>query len=226
MDMEVCINSLVSAGGHLWRRKQLALMTMVNNYTPLSDTMRLEPWPSLPYPNIMPILTIYQSVSSPIPKYLKSIVKNDILTKYNIPNPYIAAFKRSEKLHDMLFIDIRTGNIQETIDSCDKGYASKKNIKILANLLFKYGMANDLVNKNYAELVSLPIEEKSNKHKPFTNNELTTLWKNTNDPGARLALIYCYTGLRPTELLRIRNENIFLSEKYMLGGMKTAAGKN
>lgn len=144
----------------------------------------------------------------------------------SIPNPYVAAFNRSKNLHDLLFNNIRTGNIQDAIDVCDKGYASKKNIKILANLLFKYGMANDLVDKNYAELASLPVEEKSDKHKPFTDEELKILWNNASDPGVKFALIYCYTGLRPTELLKIENENVFLLERYMMGGMKTAAGKN
>lgn len=138
----------------------------------------------------------------------------------------MAAFNRSQNLHNMLFNDIRTGNIQEAINLCDKGYASKKNVKILANLLFKYGMANDLVNKNHAELASLPVEEKSDKHKPFSDDELKILWSNASDPGVQLALIYCYSGLRPTELLKIRAENVFLPERYMLGGMKTAAGKN
>jgi integrase len=144
----------------------------------------------------------------------------------SIPNQYVAAFNRSTNLHDMTFTEIRTGNIQDAIDDCDKGYASKKNVKILANLLFKYALANDLVVKNYAELTKLPLQENSNKHKPFTSDELKTLWKNTNDYGVRFALIYCYSGLRPTELLRIKTENVFLEERYMLGGMKTAAGKN
>ncbi len=143
-----------------------------------------------------------------------------------IPNQYIAAFKRSSNLHNLLFVDIRTGNIQEAIDNCDKGYSTKKNIKILANLLYKYSIANDLTSKNYAEFVKLPVQENSRMHKPFTSSELETLWTNANDANIRIALIYCYTGLRPTELLRIENENVFLEERYMLGGIKTAAGRN
>ncbi len=73
-----------------------------------------------------------------------------------IPNQYVAAYNRSTNLHDMVFTQIRTGNIQDTIDNCEKGYASKKNVRILANLLFKYALANDLVDKNYAELTKLP----------------------------------------------------------------------
>lgn len=143
-----------------------------------------------------------------------------------IPNSYIAAFNRSTSLHDMIFFEIRTGNIQEAIDACEKGYASKKNVRILANLLFKYALANDLVDKNYAELTKLPPQENSIIHKPFTSDELAILWNNSCDAGAQFALIFCYTGLRPTELLKIKTSNVFLDEHYMLGGLKTAAGKN
>lgn len=91
-------------------------------------------------------------------------------------------------------------------------------------------MAIDLVQKNYAELTSLPKAENSNKHQPFSEAELQLLWDNHNDPvfgiGVQLVLIYCYTGLRPTELLKIKIENVHLDERYMLGGLKTAAGRN
>ena len=42
----------------------------------------------------------------------------------------------------------------------------------------------------------------------------------------QLALVYCYTGLRPSELIEMKRENVHLSERYMIGGMKTEAGRN
>ena len=39
-------------------------------------------------------------------------------------------------------------------------------------------------------------------------------------------LITVYSGLRPQELLSLKQENIHLKESYMIGGMKTAAGTN
>ena len=35
-----------------------------------------------------------------------------------------------------------------------------------------------------------------------------------------------YTGLRPTELMEMLTENVHLEEKYMVGGMKTEAGRD
>ena len=44
--------------------------------------------------------------------------------------------------------------------------------------------------------------------------------------GANVALILCYTGLRPTELAQIKTADVDLPARCMKGDIKTAAGKN
>lgn len=44
--------------------------------------------------------------------------------------------------------------------------------------------------------------------------------------GAKVALILCYTGLRPTELAQIKTADVDLPSRCMKGGIKTATGKN
>ena len=143
-----------------------------------------------------------------------------------VPNAYTAAFKRLPALHDMLFTDIRKRHIQGEIDRCELGFSTKKMMKTLCNQLFKYAMDLELVAANQATNVELPPKEESRIHQPFTHQELAALWKFPDDMGARLALVLSYTGLRPTELLKIKTEDVHLDERYMYGGMKTAAGKN
>lgn len=144
----------------------------------------------------------------------------------SIPNSYAAAYKRLPSLYDMEFISIRKRHIQHDIDCCHLGFSTKKNMKTLCNLLFKYAIDLELVTVNMASSVELPAQENSTLHKPFTKDELAVLWNNTDDIGARYALILCYTGMRPTELLKIQTANVHLQERYLLGGIKTAAGKN
>lgn len=143
-----------------------------------------------------------------------------------VPNAYTAAFKRSANLHDMAFADIRKRHVQGEIDRCELGFSTKKSIKTLANKLFKYAIDQEIATTNYATLAELPPSEDSRIHVPFSNDELALLWAHTDDFGCRLALVYCYTGFRPTELLKVRTENVHLDEHVMYGGMKTAAGKN
>ena len=144
----------------------------------------------------------------------------------DIPNCYRAAYKRVPHLHGMAFVDIRKRHIQGEVDACDLGYSSKKNIKTLCNKLCNFAIDLELVTANVATTVELPPSEESTMHHPFGTQELDDLWKHTDDAGARFALIFCYTGLRPTELLKIKTETVHLDDRSMMGGMKTAAGKN
>lgn len=99
-------------------------------------------------------------------------------------------------------------------------------MKSLCGQMFKYAIDLEIVTTNFASLVEMPPKEESEIHKPFTEEELQVLWNNTDDIGAVIALILCYTGMRPTELLTIKTADVHLEERYMRGGMKTAAGKN
>lgn len=142
-------------------------------------------------------------------------------------NNYAAAYNHCESLYDYQFADIKTAQMQEVIDACEAGYSTKKNIKILFNQMTKHALANDISKKNYAELCTLPPHEESDKHRPFTDKELEYLWKLAPDNrNVQKVLILCYTGMRPTEFCKIKRENVHLEEKYMLGGIKTEAGKN
>ena len=139
---------------------------------------------------------------------------------------YVAAYKNLSALHDMKFSDIRKRHIQGVIDASPLKYQAKSHMKSLCGQLFKYAIDLELVTTNFASLVDLPPHEQSEIHKPFSEEELKILWANTEDFAVKIALILCYTGLRPKELIEIKTANVNLEERCMRGGVKTAAGKN
>lgn len=96
--------------------------------------------------------------------------------------------------------------------------------KNLFSLLYKYAMSFNLVDRNYAKFIKLPSEIKSNKHKPFTEEELEILWKNDEDYVVKIALILTYTGLRPSELLDIKRSNVFWIKNILLVEQKQVWG--
>lgn len=149
-------------------------------------------------------------------------INNDI----KIPNQYVAAYSYCTSIHQKAFADLKTADLQKVIDSCDKGYSTKKNIRVLMNLLYQYALANDIVIKNYANLTKLPPQVDSRIHIPFTEKELAILMEHSITKNVQTVLILCYTGMRPTEFLKIERDNVFLNERYMLGGIKTTAGRN
>src|SRR5665648_460304 len=90
---------------------------------------------------------------------------------------YKSAFNLSKPLHNMRFADIKTDNMQVIIDNSKKGYATRKNIKILYGQLFKYAMERDVVGKDYSRFVSMGKNDKESTRKPFTQKEIDKLWK-------------------------------------------------
>ncbi len=156
-------------------------------------------------------------------------LKKERFPKFSKSNQsgYTMAFNRSEPLHDLIFIDIRKSHMQAIIDNCDKSHGTKRKIKVLYNQMYKFAMENDLTHKDYSKFVELPRDNTASSRKPFTVEEIKVLWDHVD----RLdfidtTLIMIYTGLRPGELVEIKNENIKLDERYFRGGFKTEAGTN
>lgn len=81
------------------------------------------------------------------------------------------------------------------------------------------------VKNNFSESLHIGEKKKSDIHKPYTDSEIEILWQNVEKLDlVDTILICCYTSMRPSELLQIRIENVHLSEKYIIGGIKTKAG--
>jgi integrase len=90
-------------------------------------------------------------------------------------------------------------------------------------------MQLDIINKNYASFVTLPPPPES-KERVFSNDEIARVLSMTNDPKhgeiARIVICLIETGCRIGELLAIKKADVNLTERYMVGGSKTDAGKN
>lgn len=140
---------------------------------------------------------------------------------------YIAAFKWSKDLHKMRMRDIRVEHMQGAIKDCTCGYATKGRMKSMYNMMYRFCMAHDIVEKNYAELFDNKSGNKPDKEKvPFTDHEISLLWQHKSFPFADLVLFNIYGGWRPQELTLIRTKHVNLEEGYIVGGMKTDAGED
>ena len=143
-----------------------------------------------------------------------------------IPNAYASAFNWCSAIHALPFKDIKQIHMQGVVDACTKGSSTKRNIKTLLNKLSRFALGNDIVQTLYVSLVELPSSKKSDKHKPYTNDEMRAFWAASADKTAQAVLIMSYTGMRPSEFLQIKIKDVYLDERYIRGGLKTAAGKD
>lgn len=119
----------------------------------------------------------------------------------------------------MKFRDLKTKDLQDVIDNFDKNYPTLRKIKILFNQLFAYAMKLDLCRKDYSKYVDIAKYSDKNPdkydRKPFTKEQIDTLWSLQEDKYYQIILILIYTGLRIEELLLLKKENINLNEHYL-----------
>lgn len=142
-----------------------------------------------------------------------------------------AAYAYCNGLYDMRMKDIRVSHLEGTILNANVGDSTKSRIKSLFNMLYKYSVAHDIVEKNYATVMFAngnPIKVERKKEKiPFTDDEVLLLWDNKDTiPFVDMVLIGIYSGWRPQELAILKVSDIDLEAGTMKGGLKTDAGRN
>lgn len=108
----------------------------------------------------------------------------------------------------------------------------KQNMKGMLNKIYDYALEGRIVNINYARNFYLDKEVFDNQEKnkvpriPFSQQELDTMWKAKNFvPFVDMILYHCYSGWRPKEIITLKIEDVHLEEEYIVGGIKTKAGR-
>ncbi len=139
-----------------------------------------------------------------------------------------AAWLYFESLYKLKVKDLRTEDYQQAIDkaiSANKSRSTCEKIRQLCSGICKYAMQYDIINKNYSTFLSLPKQEK--KEKPiFSDAQIETFFKHSEDDTIKTILILIYTGLRINELFELKKEDIDIQNRLFVGGFKTEAGTN
>lgn len=135
------------------------------------------------------------------------------------------AYKHLQPLLKIQMSKLKQTHLQDWLDAIDLKPSSKGKLRSSAYQMFEFALANDIVTKNYAK--GLEINEKIEKAgMVYSQDQLKWLWENHDQEIVRTTLILIYTGTRISELLQINKATIFLDSNYMVGGVKTEAGKN
>lgn len=170
-----------------------------------------------------------------ISSYSKKVGEGNIITTRS-------AWKYAAPLYDLRIRSVRIPQLKnilvngEFTDSRGKRHTTTPSIqntlKKTFNLMFDYAVENELTDKNYARLFRIPNEAPTEMvnnvrpHTSFSDEELHTLWNSIDlDPTIEIILVQCYSGWRASELLQLKLTDIDLDQQIMIGGAKTAAGK-
>lgn len=181
-------------------------------------------------PDVVSSANIKQDV--PTIKEIWDIIYNNDLTHLskNTLKSYKLGFNYSKVLHDRKINTIKLNDIQPIFDRImiENSSVAKMNIiKVVLNYIFEYACKYDYIQKNYISYVSFRDTMKAKKtKKPFDKEIIKVLFEIDEDVIAQTILIMIYTGMRPSELLELKKENIHLDQNYLIGGGKTKAGTN
>lgn len=141
---------------------------------------------------------------------------------------YNAAFKDFSPLHDKRISLIKADELREILNGINGMSISKvNNAKKLLKAMYAYAVKNGYAEKDLSGSLIYEYEPpKEEKHRRFTEPEVRLLWSRQDDDIIALILLYICTGMRPNELFCINSENTHVNEGYVVGGLKTANGKD
>ena len=139
---------------------------------------------------------------------------------------YAAAMKYYEPVWHENIREITVDDLQDCIDDCPKGKQTKRNMKTLCGLLYKYAIPRNLASLNMGDYVKARGGE-SGKKEGLPMEAVEALENQVGVvPGADYVLCQCYLGFRPSEFLALDAKDYNRKERAFVGGAKTEAGKN
>ena len=113
---------------------------------------------------------------------------------------------------------IQSLDLQTVIDTCGKNYPALKKIKVLFNQLYDYALKNDICNKDYSDYVDVAQYKDRNSNKcdrnKFEKSEIDMVWNQKEDKYYQIILMLLYSGVRVSELLDSKKENVHVDEQY------------
>ena len=131
---------------------------------------------------------------------------------------YQAAYKACPSLHSRVFRELKTVDLEKAIKVSGKNYPTMKKIRVLFNQMYKYAMKNDICKKDYSLYVELDKYRDKNPNKldrrKFTKEEIEMLWDQKDDKYYQTVLMLIYSGVRISEMLKLKKENVNLDEHY------------
>lgn len=127
-------------------------------------------------------------------------------------------------------IDIKLSHLQEVVDNSGKNTPTLRKLKVLWGQMFEYAVINEIITKdrNIVEYVNIKATGNPNKidRSPFTDDEIQKIWDNVDcNPYMSVILMLIYSGVRVSELLDLKKEDVHLNEKWFnIRHAKTKAG--
>lgn len=144
---------------------------------------------------------------------------------------YESSYKILEPLHDKIFKDLKLHDLQKVFDESGKSKGVLANCKIVLSHMWNYAIKQEIITPDKKDIIHYleftnAAATKKNKRLPFTHDEIDELWSRVdNHEDNMIPLMLIYSGVRISELLELKKENVFIKDRYFkIVKSKTAAG--
>ncbi|MBQ0106285.1 MAG: tyrosine-type recombinase/integrase [Armatimonadetes bacterium] len=139
---------------------------------------------------------------------------------------YIYVYRKLKAIYDLPIKEIKTKQLQEIINPYLNNNGIKRALKVIFNKVFEYADKYDYINKNYSKFINLGRNTEKQVKIIYSKEETEKLWELKDNYCVKIVLIMLYTGMRLGEIRTLLKKNVYLNESYMVGGIKTEAGRN
>ena len=133
-------------------------------------------------------------------------------------NAYNAAFNALQPLHKLVFNDIKVRHLQTAFDDSGKNYPTIRKMKVVINQVYKWAMKYDVCTKDYSRYLDIAKFKNRNPNKlnrkPFSKKQIDIIWDLSDNQYYQIVLMLIYTGVRISEMLNLKKEDVNLKEQY------------
>lgn len=136
---------------------------------------------------------------------------------------YRSAFNQCFGLHKRKIREVKIPELEFAMEQLKP--SMQPNFKNIMLHVYKQAIKNDVMEKNLAEFLVPAKKEDKRDRVPFSVEQIEKI-KSFDHRYNDITLILLYTGMRISELLKMELEDVNLEGRYMVGGVKTRAGKN
>lgn len=136
---------------------------------------------------------------------------------------YTNILNKVPHLMDLPIKNIKAGHLEEVMR--DQTPSNARLLKNSLTQIYNHAVKHDILDKNIVSLIAVKKAEAEKDVIPFTVEQIQAI-KNFGHEYTDTGMILLYTGMRINELLDVKTKNIFLEDRYIIAGHKTAAGKD
>lgn len=152
--------------------------------------------------------------------------KQEYLLTKPLPHSLVSSIKHLTPLEKRKMVELKAIDLESIINTDKIPRTMKIHCVVALHGVFSYAVRHEIITKDYSRIAKYALDASAKiERKVYTAEEIDELWKRY-DIYDKITLIQLYSGMRIAEVIEMKSKDTFPEEGYMIGGLKTKAGRN